>query len=161
MYENLKKLHVQAADFLTNFEPSDGASIEAMKREYPACPQSYARFLYEVGQGFCDEGELHFEFFDGLKDAERDSFFDDQIYQFGAKGAIKLFGTDMCSSYFGFDTGQDWKLVEVTADHYVETHNIDFKSFVEGMFVCAPYMPIKHEDGIWYNAAGEQYTVVK
>ena len=46
-----------------------------------------------------------FFFEESLVDAESELFFDKEIYKCGAKGPIKIFGSEWSGINYGFDTG--------------------------------------------------------
>lgn len=99
-------------------------------------------------------------FFEGaLVDAELELFHDKEIYKYGAKGPVKLFGSEWSGMNYGFDTGDGWRLVQIDTDRTVKSLNLSFKKFIEGMFVCYPDFPVSYEFGKWKVATGEEYSV--
>lgn len=157
MYEHLDEISQHASECLAELTPASPRLISEMRTSNPNCPEEYFQFLEERGFGGLEEGFM-FQFEEGLIDAEKDLFFDREIYKFGAKGPIKIFGSEISGINYGFDSGFDWKLAQVEPNRLVTHLNISFKKFVEGMFVCYPNFPVSFSNGKWRLATGEEYS---
>ncbi|WP_454674023.1 hypothetical protein [Achromobacter pestifer] len=116
MYENLDSLDPNGI-FLKGLAPLSLNELEGIREAWPGIPEDYLQFLYEKGAGLMDDG-FHFVFLRVPLNAESDVFNDDLIYVHGAMGKVCVFGHDQSGLTFGFDTGSNWRLVQV--DEYRE-----------------------------------------
>lgn len=158
MFEHLEDFGVATTVFLADLRPLSDNEINALREQFLDCPDEYFAFLAERGTGELEEG-LMFFFQNGLIDAENDLFRDKKIYDFGAKGPIKIFGYDGNETSYGFDTGMDWRLVAVDSSRIVKHLSLSFVQFIEGLFVCYPDYPVSYDGGKWKVATGEEYSL--
>ncbi|WP_237226385.1 hypothetical protein [Rubinisphaera sp. JC750] len=159
MYEHLESLRPDQGPLLASLSPSSDPEIQAVVDAHPSCPAEYLQFLRERGAGaMLDEGE-HFVFERQLVSAEREYFQDKQIYDHGAKGDVLIFGWESMGTAYGFDTGDDWQIVEIDGDRTVTKLDLSFKQFVEGLLVCYPQIPTKYGAGKWEDGVKRQYGV--
>lgn len=158
MFEHLDGISENSSELLGDLTPVTTQNVNALREKYPNCPDGYFHFLEERGVGGLEDGEMFF-FEESLVDAESELFLDKEIYKFGAKGPIKIFGSEWSGFNYGFDTGDEWALVQVDTDRTVKKLDISFKKFIEGMFVCYPDYPVSYDDGKWTVATGEEYSL--
>ena len=159
MYEHLETLRPEQGPLLASLIQRSDAEIQAVIDAYPSCPAEYIQFLRERGSGaLLDDGE-HFVFERRLVSAEHDYFQDKQIYDHGAKGDVLIFGWESMGTAYGFDTGDDWQIVEIDEYRTVTKLELSFKQFVEGLLVCYPQIPMKHRSGKWEDGVKRQYGV--
>lgn len=158
MFEHLDHFGLEPVGFLSDLKPLDETKVDALRKQFPDCPDEYFAFLAERGAGELEEG-LMFFFLNGLIDAENDLFKDREIFKFGAKGPVKIFGDDGNETSYGFDTGADWGIVSVDSSRIVKHLSLSFVQFIEGLFVCYPDYPVSYDDGKWKVATGEVYSL--
>ena len=158
MFEHLDHLGLESVGFLADLRPLDEDEVGALREKFPDCPEEYFAFLTERGAGELEEG-LMFFFQNGLIDAEDDLFKDRKIYEFGAKGPVKIFGDDGNETSYGFDTGMGWGVVSVDSSRIVKHLSLSFMQFIEGLFVCYPDYPVSCDYGKWKVATGEEYSL--
>lgn len=91
--------------------------------------------------------------------AEKEYYLDQRIHDGGGKGDILVFGIDSTGIAFGFDTGDDWCLVEVGNYRIANKLDLSFEEFVVGIFVCYPDFPVTCNKGKWITATGEEYML--
>lgn len=87
------------------------------------------------------EGGFHFTFLRCPIDAEKEVFNDDLVKRNGAVGPVCVFGHDQSGLTFGFDSGMNWKILEIDEDREVVPLKLTFKEFVEGLLVKYPQTP--------------------
>ncbi|MCR9296034.1 MAG: hypothetical protein NXI32_25240 [bacterium] len=159
MYEHLESLRPEVGQLLAALTPHSEFEVQAMSDAKPSCPDQYLQFLRERGTGaLIDNGE-HFVFEGKLVSAEHDYFQDLQIYDHGAKGDVLIFGWESIGTAYGFDTGDDWRIVEIDEYRTVTKLELTFKQFVEGLLVCYPQIPMKYYSGIWEDGTKRQYVL--
>lgn len=158
MFEHLDNLTMSSASLLADLRPLDEHEVERLREEFPCCPEDYFVFLIERGAGELEDGDMFF-FERHLVDAVGELFRDQEICKLGAKGPVKIFGSEWSGINYGFDAGDNWSLVQVDTDRTVKKLKLTFKEFVEGMFVCYPDFPVSYNAGKWRVATGEEYSV--
>ncbi|WP_175196635.1 hypothetical protein [Achromobacter deleyi] len=160
MYENIKSLLRNETSLELTLQPMSINDSESLKRLFPRCPTSYWAFLVEIGVGKIKGGDepanypAHFEFLVRPLSAEKEYYFDRQIYDGGAKGDILIFGLDSTGIAFGFDSGDDWRIVEADNHRIVTSLDLSFEDFVVGIFACYPDFPVSCSGGKWKTATG-------
>jgi hypothetical protein len=165
MYENLEKLHPLGKVLLKDLSPVSGDDLKMMRHQWPEAPEEYFLFIQEVGCGAMKEEPDGFPlmvFNRDLVDAESGYFGDDQVYKDGpyepgAKGKVWIFGVDSTGTALGFDSGDEWRILEVDNMRWVTRLDLTFKQFVEGLFFCYPQRPVKYSQGRWYDSGGNMY----
>jgi len=160
MFKHLDTISSNAAELLKDLTPVSEKNISTIKSKHPGCPTEYLLFIKERGGGGLEKGEMFF-FEDQLVDAETELFYDKEIYNLGAKGAVKIFGSECSGINYGFDIGNKWSLVQVNPDRTVTKLNLSFKRFIEGMFVCYPDFPVSYSNEKWTVATGEEFSLTK
>jgi hypothetical protein len=155
MYEHLKGR--KNFSLLSNLRPLSEGEISASLFDGHAFPESYSAFLREIGVGVLVDDS--FVFLERPLDAAKDIYLDEQIYckgtyELGARGVVWVFGTDSVGTSFGFDSGDDWRLVEVDNYRLVERLGLEFQEFVEGLLACHPQSPKYFSAGKWFDSAG-------
>lgn len=139
MYEYLDGLDPKGG-LLNGLAPLSQSEIDQIAKAWPGIPDDYLVFLRERGAGGMEEG-FHFVFLRAPLDAERDVFKDDLVTRNGAKGPICVFGHDQSGLTFGFDAGDEWRILEI--DEYRELVPLDlsFRQFAEGLLQKYPQTP--------------------
>ncbi len=133
--------------------------IDGERAKYPHCPESYWQFLLERGFGSLQQDGEPFFFEKTLRSAEKDYFMDRLIYENGAKGDVMIFGSESMGTAYGFDSGDDWNLVEVDEFRIVTVLDLTFEEFVVGLVLCYPQIPMKRENEEWIDGVGTHYTL--
>lgn len=100
-----------------------------------------------------------FYFEERLISAESELYQDRQIYEGGAKGDVMIFGHESMGTAYGFDTGDDWKLVEVDEFRIVTGLNLSFQQFIVGLVLCYPQIAMKVEGQEWIDGLGMRYKL--
>ena len=168
MYEHLESLNSIAPELLSELRPLTPNELEDLLKISKSFPMDYLIFLKERGHGVWNENESSLPalvFVNCPINAAKDYYFDDQIYtnnssDSGAKGVVWIFAMDSVGTAFGFDSGDNWRLLEI--DNYRNINHIEmtFKQFIEGCIVCYPQTPIRYSgNGIWIDMCGEAYSI--
>lgn len=144
MFSRLQKLSLQ--------------TIAEMRKQHPGCPESYWTFMLERGFGAVEQDGEPFYFQEKLLSAETEVYFDRQIYDNGAKGDVLIFGHESMGTSYGFDSGDDWKLVEVDEFRIVTPLDLTFEEFVAGLVLCYPQIPMRVENNEWIDGVGVRYS---
>lgn len=139
MYENLDKYDTEM-HLLKDLVPIESAKLNAIEKEWPGLPVEYTNFLRERGAGLMEDG-FHFVFLDKPLNAETEVFKDSQISKLGAVGPVCVFGHDQGGTTFGFDLGNDSKIVSIDEYREVTTLDISFSKFVTELIVNYPDVP--------------------
>lgn len=159
MYEHLESLRPEHGQLFASLTPSSDYEVQVVSDAHPSCPDEYLRLLRERGTGaLIDKGE-HFVFEGRLVSAEHDYFRDRRIYDHGAKGDVLIFGRESMGTAYGFDTGDDWQIVEIDEYRAVTKLGLSFKQFMEGLLVCYPQIPMKYDSGRWEDGVKRQYAI--
>jgi hypothetical protein len=162
MFETLESLQTGHKGLLSQLQSVPKDRVRAMQNFYPGCPESYWNFLIERGTGFLSE-EVNDPFFfcfnEKLMSAEKDYFLDRQIYENGAKGDILIFGFENMGTAYGFDTGDEWKMVEVDELRIVTPLMLSFHQFVVGLVLCYPQIAIMVAEDEWVDGVGTRYKM--
>lgn len=144
-------------DHLMKSSLDEVAGLQAL---HPHVPVPYWKFLEERGHGWLkDDGFAFMKIEERPLSAIEDVFGDHEILALGAKGDIIIIGNELSGVAFGFDTGDDWKMVEVEADRTVTPLDIDFYHFILGVVVCYPQTPRRYANGTWYDILNQPYDV--
>lgn len=167
MYENLETLNALGPALLRGLRPLGDDDLHEVRQLSQHFPPDYLSFLNERGHGVINEDDGSFPLLVvGHRpiDAAKEYFGDELIYADGpygegAKGLVWLFGTDSTGTAFGFDSGDDWRLVEIDNARCITRLELTFKQFIEGLFVCYPQTPVSFSSGIWRDSAGDTYSV--
>jgi len=134
--------------------------ILLLKERFPICPTEYWEFLKERGSGSLMDGGLSVMVVEnGPQSAISDVFGDELILQYGAQSDVLIFLAEMSGMAYGFDTGDDSRIVEVDPDRTVSRLEIDFFHFMIGIDVCFPQIPHRYSDGRWYDIIGNSYSI--
>ncbi|MFK0378908.1 hypothetical protein [Pandoraea sp. NPDC090278] len=166
MYENLKPLQPKGIPLLEDVVPLQEPEIAAIVARLPGIPNEYLVFLKEVGVGvWKDQADLSPYYFPRTpEDAARDHFKDTLIYEEydgnpGAFGTVWIFAYDCVGTGYGFDSGDNWKIVEIDTTRTITRLELSFRRFVEGLLVCYPLIPTQYSDGTWVDLAGDSHSV--
>ena len=165
MYEELDQLDTEKKSLISTFVKVELEKILLYKSMLPKVPEEYWIFLSEVGYGKIQDPKepsnypAHFEISERLISAEKEYYEDKRIYEGGALGDILIFGFDSTGTANGFDTGNDYKLVEVDNYRISRVLDINFQYFIMGLLVCYPDSPERYALGKWYNYFGEEFTI--
>lgn len=162
--KQLMTLQPDGVPLLESLVCSDQGMVNALSIAYPSMPRDYLDFLLKVGSGDVKDelGFAPYHVFSSPQNAAKEYFRDRLIYEHsdenqGAKGEVWLFATDSVGTGFGFDSGDDWRLVMIDSSRTVTRLKMTFTQFVEGILVCYPVLPIKFEKGAWIDAEGEEF----
>jgi hypothetical protein len=68
-----------------------------------------------------------------------------------------IFGYESMGTYYGFDSGDGWRLVEVDEFRIVTSLYLTFEEFITGLVLCYPQIAIKVENGEWIDGVGTRY----
>lgn len=160
MFKELEKLRSDLGVILLSaLTPHSTSDVAAIAEKWPSCPTDYLTFLIERGSGpLIHEGE-HFLFVHNLLSAEKEYYGDRLIYDYGAKGDIMIFGWESSGTAYGFDSGDEWHLVEVDEFRIVTRLGLSFRQFVEGLLICYPQIPMRYESGVWFDGVGQPQRV--
>ena len=167
MYENLEALSTLGNGLLARLTPVSSAEINMLRQQWPAAPSEYFAFMQDRGHGEIKEDDCSLPLLTihpTLLSASADYFGDDGIYQDGpyeegAKGDVWLFGWDSTGTAFGFDSGDEWRLLEIDNMRWITRLELSFCQFIEGLLVCYPQRPVSFLDGIWRDSGGVSYSV--
>jgi len=167
VYKNLENLNPLGLLLLSNLQPMAADALNEIRQLSPNFPEEYLIFLQEHGFGIMREDESSLPLLvinQQPIDAAKDYFGDDLIYsdgpyEPGAKGTVWLFGSDSMGNAFGFDSGDNWSLMEIDNFRSITRLKLNFKQFIEGLFVCYPQKPISFSSGIWRDSGGGEYSV--
>lgn len=159
MFERLDSIRPDLQPMFRGLQQVDAEIINAERAKYPHCPEAYWRFLLERGFGGLQQAGEPFFFERTLRSAEKDYFLDSLIYENGAKGDIMIFGSESMGTAYGFDSGNDWRLVEADELRTVTALDLSFEEFVLGLVLCYPQIPIKRENGDWVDGVGTRYSL--
>ncbi|WP_147290477.1 hypothetical protein [Pannonibacter phragmitetus] len=165
MYENLEDLNTLGGALFERLAPVAPDQILELRRRWSDAPSDYFEFLQERGCGDIKENEFSFPLltvWPYLISAAKDYFGDDSIYKDGpyepgAKGEIWLFGSDSTGAAIGFDSGDNWRLLEVDNMRWITRLDLSFRQFIEGLLVCYPQRPVRFSDGVWYDSGEVAY----
>lgn len=163
MFETISKLSAEKRELILDLTPLAENEIRVQKERYPDCPVAYWKFLATFGYGKIKEPNepanypANFEFTKVLVSAELEYYKDTLVYENGAKGDILFFGFDSMGNGVGFDSGDDYQIVQVDNYRIVEKLNLDFKNFFVGLLICFPDLPVSYRGGKWKVATGEEY----
>jgi hypothetical protein len=142
MYQHLDALtaKMDRAWFFKDLSPLQTEELESITGRWPDLPAEYISFLREQGAGPIEDG-FHFNFLRVPLDACTEVFRDRLILERGAKGDVVIFGHDQTDSSYGFDTGNQNALVEVTEDRQVTPFRGTFGQFLERLVSDYPQLP--------------------
>ena len=157
MFENLETLRPDLTPMFGRMRKADPQEVAEMRRCYPDCPESYWAFMLERGSGPVDQDGEPFLFEERLISAESELYCDRQIYENGAKGDVMIFGCESMGTSYGFDSGDNWRLVEVDEFRIVTALGLTFQEFVFGLVICYPQIAVKVENGEWIDGVGVRY----
>jgi hypothetical protein len=161
MFEQLDSIRPDLEPMFERLRKADPETINRERARYPKCPEAYWQFLLERGFGALQQDGEPFYFEQALRSAETDYFLDRLIYENGAKGDILIFGSESMGTVYGFDSGDDWKLVEVDEFRIVTVLDLTFEEFVVGLVLCYPQIPVKRENERWVDGIGTHYTLFR
>lgn len=102
----------------------------------------------------------HFEFLEHFLSAEKEYYFDQEVYGLGAKGGVLIFGVESAGGVFGFDAGDDYQIVVIDNYRIVKKLFLSFEAFAVGVFACYPDFPTEYSSGKWRTANGGRIHVV-
>ena len=158
MFEQLEKLRPDLDPMFDELTKASPDFVRSMKRSHPRCPDSYFSFLLERGTGaLTQDGE--FFFFDEQLLSAEEFFGEHRIYEQGAIGDVMLFGREHMGIAYGFDTGAEWRLVEVDEFQIVSQLSLSFEQFVAGLVLCYPQIPVRAEGTELIDCVGTRYRI--
>jgi len=166
MYEKLEVFNALGCALLERLTPVSSGEISVMRQQWPAAPDEYFAFIQERGHGEIKEDDralLLLTIQPMLLSAKADYFGDDGIYkdgpyESGAKGEVWLFGWDSVGTAFGFDSGDNWRLLEIDNMRWITRLDLSFCQFVEGLLVCYPQRPASFANGVWRDSGDVSYS---
>lgn len=164
MYEHLEKLHPKAGELLEKLVPISEQQREIFVSADVDWPEDYLAFLYERGLGLLQESDAILPILDFCLpiDAAKDHYCDDLIYEFieseGALGVVWIFAFNSQGHALGFDSGDGWRLMFIDNDRCIIRLDLTFRQFIEGVLVCYPDRPLRHEGGVWWDWVGEAHA---
>jgi hypothetical protein len=157
MFMDLETLRPDLKPMFGRLRKAAEQAVAEMRQKYPYCPESYWAFMMERGSGALEQDGEPFFFVEQLLSAESEIYRDRQIYENGAKGDVMIFGYESMGTTYGFDTGNDWKLVEIDEFRIVTPLDLTFKEFVVGLVLCYPQIAIRVENREWVDGLGNRY----
>lgn len=165
MYENLEVLNPLGSALLERLRPVPPDQVLALRQRWSGAPNDYFAFVQERGQGEIKEDDSSLPLltiWPTLLSAATDYFGDDGIYKDGpfepgAKGEVWLFGSDSTGAAIGFDSEDNWRLLEVDNMRWITRLDLSFRQFIEGLFVCYPQRPVRFANGTWYDSGNVAY----
>ena len=165
MYEKLEILNPLGRDLLKRLTPVPPEQVLAMRQRWPDAPNEYFAFMQERGNGEIKENGSALPLLTIqplLLSAATDYFGDDGVYKDGpyepgAKGGVWLFGSDSTGTAVGFDSGDNWRLLEVDNMRWITRLDLSFRQFLEGILVCYPQRPVRFVNGTWYDSEDVAY----
>lgn len=165
MFEEIRELSADQLSLITDLKPLSANQVFSLQEEFPGCPDGYWKFLFQVGYGKIKEPSepenfpAHFEYLERPLSAERNYYQDKRIYEGGAQGDILIFGVESTGTAFGFDTGDNYQIVEVDNYRIVRKLDLDFKAFTLGLLACYPDFPQQYQFGKWFNDLGDEFSL--
>lgn len=139
--------------------PLSDEQISVQKLRHIGVPDAYWRFVRDIGVGIVKYGtDIVFNFDETLLNASTELYHDREIFELGAKGEVKIFGSELAGISYGFDSGRDFQLVEIDDYRQVEPLDLTFDQFVIGLAVCYPQIPIKCDGHEWFDIVGAAYS---
>lgn len=166
MYENLEALNALGRALMERLRPVSSDEAYVMRQQWPLAPNEYFAFMQERGHGEIKEEDSALPLLTiqpMLRPAAADYFGDDGIYkdgpyEQGAKGEVWLFGWDSTGTAFGFDSGDNWRLVEIDNMRWITRLDLSFCQFIEGLLVCYPQRPVSFSNGTWRDSGDVAYN---
>ncbi len=166
MYENLEAFNALGYALLERLTPVTSGEVSVMQQQWPAAPDDYFAFMQERGHGEIKEDDSALPLLTILPTlcpAAADYFGDDGIYKDGpyepgARGEAWLFGWDSAGTAFGFDSGDNWRLLEIDNMRWITRLDLSFCQFVEGLLVCYPQRPVSFANGVWRDSGDVSYN---
>ncbi|PLR65234.1 hypothetical protein QCBJ_00275 [Pseudomonas sp. QC2] len=166
MYEKLEVFNALGCALLERLTPVSSGEISVIRQQWPAAPDEYFAFMQERGHGEIKEDDCALPLLTiqpMLLSAKADYFGDDGIYKDGpyeacAKGEVWLFGWDSVGTAFGFDSGDNWRLLEIDNMRWITRLDLSFCQFVEGLLVCYPQRPVSFANGVWRDSGDVSYS---
>ncbi|MGK9416196.1 hypothetical protein ACSSUR_08570 [Pseudomonas cedrina] len=166
MYENLEAFNALGYALLERLTPITSGEVSVMQQQWPAAPGDYFAFMQERGHGEIKEDDSALPLLTILPTlcpAAADYFGDDGIYKDGpyepgARGEMWLFGWDSAGIAFGFDSGDNWRLLEIDNMRWITRLDLSFCQFVEGLLVCYPQRPVSFANGVWRDSGDVSYN---
>lgn len=143
-------------------EPVSPDKIDRILAANSGIPSGYIQFLSEYGVGVLNLGDFpDFDILDAPIDAAKD-YFKEEVYfslsDFPApKGRVLGFSTYSDGTLYGFDSGDDWRLVAIDGRRDVVRLELDFIAFVAGLVACFPQHPFKRSNKGWLDEFGDFY----
>lgn len=165
MYENLETLNPLGRALLERLIPVLPEQALTLRKRWPSAPNEYFEFMNERGHGEIKEDDSAFSLLtiqSTLLSAASDYFGDDGIYKDGpyepgAKGDVWLFASDSTGTAIGFDSGDNWRLLEVDNMRWITRLDLSFRQFIEGLLVCYPQRPVSFTNSTWYDSGNFEY----
>jgi hypothetical protein len=139
MYEHFDQFDTDM-HLLKDLVPLGAAELNDIEKAWQGLPAEYLLFLKERGAGLMEDG-FHFVFLDKPVDAESEVFKDSEILQLGAVGPVCVFGHDQVGTTFGFDLGNESRIVSIDEYREVTTLDVNFSEFVKELVVSYPDVP--------------------
>jgi hypothetical protein len=159
MFEHLESIRSDLKPMFGRLRKLTADEIEPMRKLYPQCPAAYWAFLMERGAGALEQDGEPFFFEDHLVSAETELYRDRLIYDNGAKGDVMFFGSESMGTAYGFDSGDNWRLVEVDEFRIVTPLSLTFEQFIDGLILCYPQIAISVEGKEWIDGVGTRYQL--
>lgn len=128
--ENFEVLMREKKDehLLDGLDAVDDAVLRAIRDSFQNVPEDYLAFLKDFGAGEIDYAGIML--YSGFLEAE-------EIFDAGTANAfrdIRFFGDDMQGRCFGFDTNDNWSVVEVDSpDMNIRKLSDEFSCFLYGL----------------------------
>lgn len=160
-----KDLNLMSSQLIKDLEPLTLGEINDIRDKYPLIPKDYLDFLKNFGPGKVREVGLpsrfpaHLEYLKEPESAENSYFKDRRIYENGAIGDIIIFGVESNGVAYGFDSEDDFNIVQVDNYRIVEKLGLNFQEFFFGVLACFPDFPKRFSLGIWYNDIDEEFGI--
>jgi hypothetical protein len=161
-FESAARAKIAAA--LKDLRPVQKSLLDSYRSVLPGIPEDYLLFLGEYGEGVLRLGAYgDFSFFVGPVSAARDyykelDFFSTSDFP-APRGEVLGFAVDEEGSLYGFDSGDEWRLVCVDGRRDVVRLELGFVDFVAGLIACHPQRPFRRVEGGWQDELGDFYSL--
>ena len=70
-----------------------------------------------------------------------------------------IFGSENMGTAYGFDSGDNWRLVEVDEFRIVTPLSLTFEQFINGLILCYPQIATSVEGEEWIDGVGTRYQL--
>ena len=145
---------------LAKLTPLPDELVDQIGHAHPGIPQDYLDFLRGFGVGVLQLGESpDRDVLDRPIDAAHEYFLERVFWsesEFPApRGAVLGVSTYSDGTLYGFDSGDDWRMVYVDGRRDVVRLELSFLEFIAGVVACHPLDPLRRLEGGWVDEGGD------